>query len=308
MARILVSGLINIETTLRVDGFPINYNPVRYPFFGVNSSVSGVGYNLAKALTVLGDDVSFLSIIGRDLAAQQVRAALTADNIADNYVLSTIAETPQSVILYDSEGRRAINVDLKDVQERPYSAARFERAMANCELLALCNINFSRALLYRAQQADKLIATDVHNIADLDDNYNRDFMQMADILFMSDESLPVAPREWAREVLERYAPKILVIGLGAEGALLAVSADDFIDRVPAAHTRPIVNTIGAGDALFSAFVHCYLRSRDPYEAIRKAIIFASYKIGATSAADGFLDNQGLERLYAEEKKATNCAN
>ena len=47
MSRILVSGLINIETTLKVDGFPIPYFPVRFPFHGVNSTVSGVGYNIA---------------------------------------------------------------------------------------------------------------------------------------------------------------------------------------------------------------------------------------------------------------------
>lgn len=57
LARILVSGLINIETTLRIEGFPIPYFPVRYPFFGINSSVSGVGYNVAAALTTLGDEV-----------------------------------------------------------------------------------------------------------------------------------------------------------------------------------------------------------------------------------------------------------
>ena len=39
MNQILVSGLINIETTLRVEGFPIGYSPVRYPFFGINSTV-----------------------------------------------------------------------------------------------------------------------------------------------------------------------------------------------------------------------------------------------------------------------------
>ena len=38
MTRILVSGLINIETTLRVDSFPLTYEPVRYPFFGINST------------------------------------------------------------------------------------------------------------------------------------------------------------------------------------------------------------------------------------------------------------------------------
>ena len=41
-SHILVSGLLNLETTVRVDGFPIPYFPVHYPFFGVRSTVSGV--------------------------------------------------------------------------------------------------------------------------------------------------------------------------------------------------------------------------------------------------------------------------
>ncbi len=32
MKHILVSGLINIETTLRVDSFPLRYEPVRFGF------------------------------------------------------------------------------------------------------------------------------------------------------------------------------------------------------------------------------------------------------------------------------------
>ena len=34
MANILVSGLINTETTVRVRQFPVNYYPIDYPFFG----------------------------------------------------------------------------------------------------------------------------------------------------------------------------------------------------------------------------------------------------------------------------------
>ena len=41
MANILVSGLINTETTVRVRQFPVNYYPIDYPFFGVNTAVSG---------------------------------------------------------------------------------------------------------------------------------------------------------------------------------------------------------------------------------------------------------------------------
>ena len=115
MSRVLVSGLINIETTLKVDGFPIPYFPVRYPFHGVNSTVSGVGYNIAKALITLGCGVSFLSIIGKGMAAQQVQAALEVEGIPADNVLSLMPCTAQSVILYDPQGRRQINVDLKDI-------------------------------------------------------------------------------------------------------------------------------------------------------------------------------------------------
>ena len=297
MAKILVSGLINIEITVRVESFPIIYTPVRYPFFGVNSSVSGVGYNIARALTILGDDVRLLSLIGRDPLAGLVRAALERDRIAGKNVLDQVAETAQSVILYDGEGRRQINVDLKDVQETPYPQHRYSQAAAGCDLLVLCNINFSRPFLEQARRSGKRVATDVHAISDLNDPYNSDFMRAANILFMSHEWLPVRPEEWARRVWNRFDPEVLVIGMGTEGALLAVKNDNFIERIPAALTRPTVNTIGAGDALFSAFLHYYLKTDDPYQSLNKAMVFASYKIGATSASDGFLDEPALEELY-----------
>ncbi len=296
MSKILVSGLINIETTLSVEGFPIGYTPVRFPFFGVHSSVSGVGYNVAKALTVLGDDVRFLSLIGADAAGVLVRAALSADGISAEHVLGALAQTAQSVILYDGAGRRQVNSDLKDIQERAYPAGCFEEAIAGCSLAALCNINFSRPFLARARALGAPVATDVHTISDLEDDYNRDFMAAADILFMSDERLPAPPEAWVRAMWRRYGAEIVVVGLGRAGALLGVRRDGFLERIPAVTTRPVVSTIGAGDALFSAFVHFYAGTHDPYAAIRRAIVFASYKIGETSAAAGFLDEAALDRL------------
>ena len=77
-----LSGLTNVETTLRIDGFPLAYNSVNYPFFGVNSSVSGVGYNVAKALRALGDTPYLLSLVASDLPGRQVRDALSRDGLA----------------------------------------------------------------------------------------------------------------------------------------------------------------------------------------------------------------------------------
>lgn len=296
---ILVSGHINIETTLRVAGFPLAYNPVNYPFFGIRSSVSGVGFNLAKALTTLGEEVRLLSLVGRDLAAEQARAALVALPLSDEWVEGRVAATAQSVILYDEAGQRQIHADLKDIQDQRYPAERFEAALMGCGLCVLGNINYSRPFLAQARQAGIPIATDVHALAELEDEYNRDFMAAATILFMSDERLTMPPVAWARTLLGRYPPEILVIGLGERGALLAVRRDDFIGRLPAVRTRPVVNTIGAGDALLAAFLHRYHRSGDPYDALRHAVLFASYKVGAVGAAEGFADSEQLARLYRE---------
>jgi sugar/nucleoside kinase (ribokinase family) len=296
MSRLLVSGLINLETTLRVDGFPVAYDPDRYPFFGVRSTVSGVGYNLARALRTLGHDVELLSLVGRDPAAELVHLALARDRLPAGDVLPLLQETPQSVILYDGAGRRQIHVDLKDAQQVPYPAARQAEALARCQGALLCNIEFSRPLLRPAREAGLLVATDVHAIRDLDDPYNTDFMRAAHLLFLSDERLPTTPEAWAGEAMARFPAEVVVVGLGAAGALLCVRQDGFVGRFPARQTRPVVSTIGAGDALCSAFVDGYLRHRDPYAALARAQAFASWKIGEAGAAEGFLDAATLEAL------------
>ena len=299
MTRFLVAGLINIETTLQIEGFPLQYNPVNFPFFGVYSSVSGVGYNLAKALTILGDELQFLSLIGDDTAGGLVRTALLQDHIPGEGVLTGMPLTAQSVILYDREGRRQIHTDLKDIQERTYPPDVFQPALASCEVALVCNINFSRPFLQQAVAAVKPVATDVHTISSLDDAYNRDYMAAANVLFMSDERLPVAPEDWARQVIDRYNNEVVVIGMGSRGATLALRDAGTVERIPTVHTRKVVNTIGAGDALFSAFCHSYFATGDPQVAIRQAMVFSSYKIGARSAADGFLDASSLEALYRQ---------
>lgn len=299
MAKILVSGLINIEITLQVDGFPIPYFPVRYPFFGIESTVSGVGYNVAKALTTLGDDVVFLSVTGRDLAGMTALETIRGQHIPLEYVSVQLEKTPHSVILYDREGRRQINVDLKDIQESQYPFDRFSQAVEKCNLAVLCNINFSRSFLAAAHSMNIPIATDVHAVSSLDDSYNRDFMSHATILFMSNEALPAEPFDWARKVMAAFGVEILVIGMGSQGVLMAVRRDNFLELIPAVRTRPIVNTIGAGDALFSSFIHFYSKTGNPYDAITRAVVFASWKIGEKGAAEGFLDEESLMRLVTE---------
>ncbi|MDX2006434.1 MAG: carbohydrate kinase family protein [Meiothermus sp.] len=294
--HLLVSGLVNLETTLKVDRFPLVYEPVRFPFFGVGSRVAGVGFNLSKALVTLGSRVELLSLTGRDEVGLLAHKAVVELGLSTAYLLPELEAQPQSVILYEPGGRRMIFSDLKDIQDRTYPAGRFEAALENAALAVLCNINFSRALLPVAKAGGVPVATDVHTIGSLEDAYNDDFMAAADVLFQSHEKLPVTPEEWVGQVSRRYGKKLMVVGLGAEGALLWDGGRAV--RVPAVQPRPAVNTVGAGDALFAAFLHFYAKGLEPYGCLRRAVWFAGYKVGASGAAEGFLGEEDLERLAA----------
>ncbi len=297
--RILVAGLVNVETTVRADGFPLTYEPVRYTFFGVQSAVSGVGYNIARALHALDADVRLLALIGDDPAAQLVRQQLAADGLSAAHVLPRQTATAQSVVISDPSGQRMIFTDLKDAQESSYPAERFDTALHGCAAAVLCNINYTRPLLERARQAGVPIITDVHVISSLDDDYNRDFMAAASVLFQSHERLPVAPAEWARQVIERYHTPIVVVSLGADGALLAERDAASVLHIPAASVRPVVSTIGAGDALLACFVHGYAAGMPPAAALRRATIFAAYKIGEPGGGRGFPSATELDQLCAQ---------
>ncbi|HEU4322786.1 MAG TPA: carbohydrate kinase family protein [Roseiflexaceae bacterium] len=296
MARIVVAGLINYETTLRVDGFPLDYAPVRYPFFGVRGNAAGVGLNISAALTALGDEVRLLSLVGRDEAGRMALGALERAGIDRGAVRADLEQTCQSVILYDRDGRRAIFTDLKDIQERAYPPELFDQAATGCELAVICNINFARPLLARAAALGLPIATDVHALHDPDDAYNRDYMAAAQVLFLSHERLPCPPKEFVAELQRRYGTPVVVVGLGAEGALLALRGAGTMLRVPASTPRPVASTVGAGDALFSAFVSGYAAGLAPEAALRRAVVFAGYKIGAVGGAEGFVGCAELDRL------------
>jgi len=303
MAKLTIVGNINLETTVRVEGFPIPYRPTTFAPFGVSSAVSAVGYNLARAFATLGDDVTLASLAGDDAAGRLVRAALAAGGIADAFVISVAAATPQSVVLYDGSGARAVHTDLKDVLDLAYPPERFAAALAGSELVVLTNIAYSKPLIAVAQSHRVPIATDLHTLTDLGDAYNAPFLRSAHILFVSGERITVPPAAWAEALLAASPAEVVVVGLGDRGAYLAVRSSGVRRQLPAVSTRPVVQTGGAGDALFACFLHGYLRSRDPLHALRAATVFASYKLGAANSSDGFLSHADLEALLASLPEA-----
>ena len=302
MSRIIVSGLVNMETTLNIGQFPVEYSPIEYKFFGLKSNVAGVVYNVAKALGILENEVDLLSMIGKDGEGKVVLEGIKDAGIREEYILIKLEETPTSLILFDDKGKRKIYCDLKDIQETDYPMEKVDALLDECDLVVACNCNFNRPLLKLAKEKGKLIATDVHVLGDLNDDYNREFMQYGDIVFLSDEILVSDnrnPWDFLREMYRMYAPRIIVLGEGSKGAMMYLGEKDEFVELGAVKTGEVVNTVGAGDALFSAFVHFYVKGLEPVECLKRAQIFASLKIAYNGASLGFASEEEIERWYEE---------
>lgn len=278
---IVVVGVVNVEVSVPVPGFPLAYEPVCYPEGEVVERVGGVGFNVAAGLAALGAEVRLATIVGTDALGVLVEQQVRARGLWGPAVLRE-GQTPRSVVLYGPDGRRMVNTDLRGTPDAVYPLTLFAEQVAGAEMAVVTNIGFARPLLPIAQQAGVPIAADVQAIASIDDAYNQDWLAAASIVFCSHERLPCSPESWVRDVWDRYGTPIVVVGCGAHGAVLGVRESRAIRAVPACAPRGVVNTVGAGDALLAAFVHAYAAGDDPESAISRAVWAAGWKVGAPS--------------------------
>lgn len=76
-----------------------------------------------------------------------------------------------------------------------------------------------------------------------------------------------------------------------------VRAEGRFYDMPAAKTEKIVNTVGAGDCLFSTFISMYAKGELPSaECLELAQKAAAHKIGFDGAAEGFMSLKDVRSL------------
>ncbi|WUH99080.1 carbohydrate kinase family protein [Spirillospora sp. NBC_00431] len=274
--KIVVAGTASCYTTVRVNGFPVSYEPTS-PADWARVSVSGVATHIAKVQRGLGCDVRLCTVAGKDVAGTMIRAELEREGLLGAGVV-TSEWSSAGVVLVDQNGRRMGLPYLTPVDQFAYPFGVLREQAQGADLLVLTNARFVRPLVAPAAGLAIPIAVDVHLIGALDDEYDRPWLERAQIVFCSHERIP-DPRAWVAGMFSRYRQCEMVgIGLGSQGALLGLR-DGTLIRVAAAPPVRIVNTSGAGDALFGTFLAEWLLHGDPVAAVQSAVLHAGWKIG-----------------------------
>jgi acarbose 7IV-phosphotransferase len=302
MARIVVVGVASLYLSVGVGGFPLEYEPSSMPAW-MRAGVTGSAAHIAKVLSALSDDVRLCTLAGTDSAGLAIRADLRASGLQGPGVVDAGA-TSLGVVLVAPDGSRMGFPWLAAVNAVSYPAETFHRLVEGADLAVLTNTRFTRPLIRWAEHASVRIAVDVHLISDVDDAHNRSWMEAADIIFCSHERLRSAPEEWMDQVFGRYPGcEVVGIGRGTEGAMLGLR-DGTLIQAEAVTPRGVVNTAGAGDALFASFLHGWLATGNPVDALQKAVLHAGWKVGDPLPGTATLTEAGLARLLQTHQVRT----
>ncbi len=296
--KVVVAGAVSFYLSVGVPEFPLRYTAKCTPRW-MAAGVSGAAGHIARVLRALGEDVHLCTVVGHDAAGVEIRAELERGGLLGPGVIDG-RESSMGVALVAPDGSRLGLPYLEPVNGVAYPFEVMSAAARDAGLLVLTNAKFVRPLVGPAARLGVPIAVDVHLIADLTDEYNRPWLQAAEIIFCSHEALPCPPELWVRRLFECYPRcRLVCVGLGSQGALLG-TRDGRLLRAQAVAPRAVVNTSGAGDALFATFLHVWRRTHDEARALRIAVLYAGWKIGhrlpVTASLTG-MELADLEKSY-----------
>jgi sugar/nucleoside kinase (ribokinase family) len=279
MSRIAVAGALTICVTRPVERFPVPLAVGRVDNGGLTVAPAGTGWRVTRTAQALGDEVVFATYVGRDPLGALAIGALRGHGLYGPTTLRCTTQ-PRTVVLYDPDGNRCGVSDLRSTPRLRYPADRFDAATAGFDFAVLTNIEFTRSLIPLAVERGLPFATDLHVINSIDSDHNRPWMAQAHVLACSHEELPCSARDWIGQVWQRFGTPVVLVGCGADGAVVGVRDSGAIWQVRPSTPRGVRYQSGAGDTLLGSFVHHYVASGDAVSAARHAVLTAGWFIGA----------------------------
>lgn len=275
---ILIIGGASIDTIVQLKELPAPEPQTIWPeasYKTLGSTGAGKALNLAQ----LERPVVFHTLVGRDDEGQAVRQALDHPLIT-LLAAETDSPTEQHVNLMSPDGKRISIFTQPSTVPGHTDWGPVRDAMAGCELAVINILAYAQPALDIAKSLHKPIWTDLHDY-DGGSPYHQPFIDAADVIFLSSDSLP-----GYRAVMERLVhqgKQLLICTHGAKGATLLSNEGEWLEQ-PALPARQVRDTNGAGDAFFSGFLHKYLMGASLGDCLHAGAFCGALCVGARTLA------------------------
>lgn len=299
-SEVVVVGNVGIDTSVFLPSSPELIDGLREEgHFSSNVDCLGhAGGYTARGFAALGLDTAFIGHVGDDQMGRWVRAELAGDGIDLTGLAIDPQGTARSVNLmgsdgsrinfYDGRGHRSITVD-PSLAEQLFTGSR----------LAMFHLpDWARTLLPVAKRAGAVVACDLQDVRDPDDDYLTDFVEGADILFVS-STHHLNPAPMLKQLVRRSNGSMVVCGRGGLGVAIATTEGIRVYPPPRVDL-PVIDTNGAGDALAVGFLVAHeLEGRPVEEAVQRGQLAARWTCAQRASSSDLVTREQLEDLVAE---------
>lgn len=225
--------------------------------------------NTAVALARLGTPARFLARLSGDVFGRLFRARLEASGVDLSYAVTAVEPSTLAVAELDATGQAAFSFHAQNTADWQWTADE----LARVDLSETACVHTGSLALVRepggAVVEEFLAAAAPRATISIDPNVRPLLVRpglyrarlghwcgLADILRMSEDDLellvPGVPPEQACDTWHAEGVRLVVITLGADGALVSLGGERL--RVPAVSAQ-VVDTVGAGDSFTAGLLH-----------------------------------------------------
>lgn len=287
MSKILVVGSSNVDLTARVEHLPVPGETITNAVF--DQSLGGKGANQAVAAASLGGDVTFVTSLGVDAYAAELKSQFRNKGISMDYLMEN-PETPTGTafIFVSRKGENCIAVAPgANVALTPDKVDLFKDAIDAADIVVMqAEIPYEtvrKTAIYAASKG-KAVLYNPAPACDVDD----ELMKSTTILVVNEVEASVVSGirydgsnldEIADSLLRRGA-KSIVITLGGDGVYMKNPETSL--RIPC-HKVKVVDTVAAGDTFCGALAVKGVADKDALEFANAAAALAVTRPGAQSS-------------------------
>lgn len=297
MLDVVVVGNAGIDTNVYVHGADVD-NTRETSFVETIDCVGQAGGYASRGFARLNKRTAFIGYVGDDYHRRLVCDEFARDGI-EATLFTDPSGTARSVNLMDRDGRRRTFYDGKSHMHLQPDLNLCRSVLARTRLVHFNIPNWARRLLPIAKELGLTISCDIQDVLSPADDYRRDFVESADILFFSavNQSNPTAVIEACLAASPR---QIVLAGMGAGGCALGTTHDGVRYFGPVAMERPVVDTNGAGDGLAVGFLASYvLDTYSLVDSVRRGQIAARHTCTLRASSSDLITRRELDEHFAD---------
>jgi sugar/nucleoside kinase (ribokinase family) len=294
-----VIGAAGIDTNIYLYNDEINFN-VEANFSENLDYIGQAGGYAARAYNKLGYKTAYLGFIGEDHQGRFIQEQFQKDGIDITGLMWDPLGTKRSINFMYKNGKRKNFYDGKGAMQVQPDLGICNAISSRTKLAHVSIVNWTRYLLPQLQENGVIIASDIQDVVDAEDEYRKDYILNSDLIFFSAANFP-DPRPMIERFLQMNNHLKMLCGRGSKGCIYA-DKDKILYFDAVEIERPVIDTNGAGDSLAVGFLSSYLlNGYNLQDAVLRGQIAARYCCSIKANTDDLIDRDLLDKYFHELK-------